>query len=109
MPPRRSLPPLEFWRGTRPIHAARFLPDLNVVGSGIVATKALASNGPIPGIAISLRPMSVARALDRIRRSFSRNLFIHQPQLRCHHLQANPRLGGNAIILFIVNDADQPL
>jgi hypothetical protein len=45
IPPSRSLPPLEFCRGTSPIHAARFRPDLNALGSGTVATRALASTG----------------------------------------------------------------
>jgi len=33
-PPSRSLPPLAFCRGTRPIHAARFRPERKIAGSG---------------------------------------------------------------------------
>ena len=50
-------------RGLRPV--------LKACGSGTLATIALASTGPTPGTAISRRPMSVARALARIRRSVS--------------------------------------
>jgi tetratricopeptide (TPR) repeat protein len=50
------LPPLEFCRGTNPIQAAKLQPDLNIVGSATVATKALASTGPTPGISIKRLP-----------------------------------------------------
>jgi hypothetical protein len=63
---------LEFCRGTSPIQAARSLPDLKAVGSGTVATMALASTGPTPGISISRWPSSVDLALARTSRSFSR-------------------------------------
>ena len=56
------LPPLEFCRGTSPIQAARFLPDLKALGSGTVAIMALARTGPTPGTSISRRPSSVDRA-----------------------------------------------
>ena len=79
MPARRSLPPLEFCRGTSPIQAARFRSDRNALGSGIAATSALASSGPTPGTSISLRPVSVARALALIRRSISRICSLMSP------------------------------
>ena len=72
IPPSRSLPPLEFCFGTRPIQAERLRPDLKACGSGTLATIALASTGPTPGTAISRRPTSVDRALARIMRSVSR-------------------------------------
>lgn len=59
----RSLPPLEFCRGTSPIHAARLRPDRKDFGSATAATSALARSGPTPGIPISRRPTSVLRAL----------------------------------------------
>src|SRR3954453_19576020 len=76
MPPSRSLPPLEFCFGTRPIQAARSRPVLNTAGSATLATNALASSGPTPGMAISRRPTSVSRALSRMRRSFSSTCFF---------------------------------
>lgn len=65
------LAPLEFCFGTSPIQAERQRPDLNACASATVATNALVSSGPTPGISISLRPSSVSRALARTLRSFS--------------------------------------
>ena len=56
-PPRRSLPPDEFCRGTRPIQAANCRPDLKSDASVTVAAIALAVIGPIPGI-VSRRRLS---------------------------------------------------
>lgn len=64
-PPSRSLPPLEFCLGTRPIQAARLRPVLKTLGSAIVPTRALVSSGLTPGISIRRRPTSVDRALVR--------------------------------------------
>ena len=50
MPPSLCLPPDEFWRGVRPSQAANSRPDRNADGSDIVAAKAVAVIGPIPGI-----------------------------------------------------------
>jgi hypothetical protein len=47
MPPSLSLPPVEFCRGTRPIQAARSRPDLNALGSVMVAAIAVAPMMPI--------------------------------------------------------------
>src|SRR5437588_9584637 len=80
MPLSFSLPPLEFCRGTRPIQAARSLPDLKAVGSGTVATIALDSTGqrrasPSTG---SLSRSSGARPDAAI---ILQHLVIHQPEL----------------------------
>lgn len=45
MPPSRSLPPLEFCYGTRPIQAEKSRPDRNAFGSATLATSAVASAG----------------------------------------------------------------
>src|SRR2546428_469074 len=63
MPSRRSLPPEESWRGTKPNHAASWRPFLNVFASPILATSALAVIGPIPGIASSRRLCVLSRSL----------------------------------------------
>jgi hypothetical protein len=54
MDPRRSLPPLELWRGTRPSQAANCRPDWKCEGSGTVAAMAVAVMKPMPGIVSSL-------------------------------------------------------
>src|SRR6187397_1568267 len=50
MPPNRFLPPVEFWRGTRPSHAANSRPLRNPLGSTTVAAMAVAMIGPMPGM-----------------------------------------------------------
>ena len=44
------LSPLERRFGTSPIQAEKFLPDRKVLGSATLATSAVASNGPTPGM-----------------------------------------------------------
>jgi len=46
--------PLEFCFGTSPIQAEKSRPDRNALGSATLATRAVASAGPTPGIASSL-------------------------------------------------------
>src|SRR3954468_14735284 len=55
MPLNRSLPPLEFCRGTSPSHAANWRPFLKTEGSGTVAAIAEAVIGPTPGIVARLQ------------------------------------------------------
>ena len=45
-----SLPPLECCFGTSPIQAEKLRPDRKVLGSATLATRAVASNGPTPGM-----------------------------------------------------------
>jgi hypothetical protein len=57
-----SLPPLEFCLGTSPILGEKSRPDRNALGSPMLATRAVANAGPIPGMASSrllvfVRPM----------------------------------------------------
>src|SRR5262249_18706839 len=53
MLPSLSLPPLEFCFGTSPIQAEKSRPDRNALGSPMLATSAVASAGPTPGMASS--------------------------------------------------------
>src|SRR5882724_11894416 len=76
MPPSRSLPPLEFCLGTNPIQAAKLRAEAKARGSGTVATRAVASSGPMPGISASRRLMSLERWHAAIRRSMSRILLL---------------------------------
>ena len=50
MPRSCVLPPLEFWSGTKPIHAANCRAFLKLLGSPALATNSLAVMGPIPGM-----------------------------------------------------------
>src|SRR5580704_6507189 len=61
MLPSRSLPPLECCLGTMPIQAEKLRPDRKAIGSATVATRAVASTGPTPGISDKRLP-DVARA-----------------------------------------------
>src|SRR6516164_5254314 len=53
MLPSLSLPPLEFCFGTSPTQAEKSRPDRKALGSAMLATSAVASAGPTPGIASS--------------------------------------------------------
>src|SRR5918993_5814060 len=97
MPARRSLPPLEFCRGTRPIQAARFRPDLKALGSGMAATRALASSGPTPGTSISLRPVSVA-GIGPDPAVHLKDLPVDERELPGQHPKAGSRFGGYTFI-----------
>src|SRR6201991_262732 len=50
MLPSRSFPPLECCFGTSPIQAEKLRPDRNALGSATLATRAVASVGPTPGM-----------------------------------------------------------
>ena len=60
--PSRSLPPDECCRGTRPSHAAKSRPRLNVPIGGAKASIASAMSGPTPGIVCSRRAVPVCAA-----------------------------------------------
>jgi hypothetical protein len=49
MPNSFALPPVEYWRGTMPSHAAKSLPIRKAAPLPIAATMAVATTGPIPG------------------------------------------------------------
>src|SRR3972149_2872329 len=72
MLPSLSLPPLECCFGTSPIQAEKFRPDRKDFGLGTLATRAVASAGPIPGMASSLLLGSLERCQAMIRRSNSK-------------------------------------
>ena len=110
MPPNFSLPPLEFCRGTSPIQAARALPDLKAVGSGTVATMALASTGPTPGTSINRQPNSVDRALDLTRRSFSSTWSFTSPNWQTNGAsEARATAGTRSSSGLPPGDGDQSL
>jgi len=70
--PSLSLPPLERCFGTSPIQAEKFRPERKAFGSATLATRAVASAGPTPGMASSRLLVSLDRCQARIRRSNSR-------------------------------------
>src|SRR5947207_13904967 len=72
MLPSLSLPPLECCFGTSPIQAEKFRPDRKAFGSGTLATRAVASAGPTPGIASSRLLVSLDRCQAVIIRSNSK-------------------------------------
>ena len=63
------LAPLEFCFGTSPIQAEKSRPDRNAFGLATLATKAVASAGPTPGIASSRLLASLERCQALIERS----------------------------------------
>src|SRR6058998_3101951 len=67
--PSLSLPPLECCFGTSPIQAEKFRPDRKAFGSATLATRAVASAGPMPGISSSRLLVSLDRCQAMIRRS----------------------------------------
>src|SRR6476620_827389 len=69
MLPSLSLPPLELCFGTRPIQAEKSRPDRKVFGSATLATRAVASAGPTPGISSSRLLASLDRCQAMIWRS----------------------------------------
>ena len=70
--PSLSLPPLELCLGTSPIQAEKSRPDRKAFGSATLATIAVASAGPTPGIASSRLLVSLERCQALIMRSNSR-------------------------------------
>jgi hypothetical protein len=65
-------PPLERCFGTSPIQAEKSRPDRKLLGTATLATRAVASIGPIPGISSSRLLASLDRCHAVIRRSNSR-------------------------------------
>src|SRR5215813_2874741 len=74
MLPSLSLPPLEFCFGTSPIQAEKSRPDRNALGSPMLATSAVASAGPTPGMASSRLLVSFDRCHAMMRARFSINI-----------------------------------
>ena len=66
IPPRRSLPPLEFCLGTRPSHAAKSRPERKPCMFGTPAMIALAVIGPTPGTVSRRAVFSSLRHVRRI-------------------------------------------
>ena len=77
--PRRSLPPDEFCRGTRPIHAANCRPDLKSVASVTIA--AMAVIGPISRYRLEA-PAQFTRSMPGMKLAIHlADLLVHLPQL----------------------------
>ena len=66
------LAPLECCFGTSPIQAEKLRPERKAFGSAMLATRAVASTGPTPGIASSRLLASLDRCQAMIIRSNSR-------------------------------------
>jgi hypothetical protein len=64
--PSFALPPVECWRGTRPIQAANSRPPANICGSLTVAVSTVAVNVPMPGTVARRWLVSLARCCLRI-------------------------------------------
>src|SRR5712691_7026895 len=77
MLPSLSLPPLECCFGTSLIQAEKFRPDRKAFGSAMLATRAVASTGPMPGIASSRLLVALDRCQAMIIRSNSRICSLH--------------------------------
>jgi len=63
--PSLVLPPVECWRGARPIQAAKSRPLENISGGAASTAIDTAVTGPIPGMAINRRATSFCRAIAR--------------------------------------------
>src|SRR5262245_4138798 len=72
MLPSLCLPPLECCFGTSPTQAEKSRPDRKVLGSAMLAIRAVASAGPTPGISSSRLLVSLDRCQALIIRSNSR-------------------------------------
>jgi hypothetical protein len=72
------VPPVESWRGTRPIQAAKSRPDLKTVGSDTVAAIAVAPMTPTPGMVSPARLVRTMLHLDPL---------LDRPDHRLHSLK----------------------
>src|SRR6478736_359602 len=79
--PSLSLPPLECCFGTSPIQAEKSRPDRKAFGSATLATRAVASAGPTPGISSSRLLAWLDRCQPLILRSNSRICALSTPPL----------------------------
>src|SRR6516162_9001107 len=107
MLPSFSLPPLECCFGTSPIQAEKSRPDRNAFGSAMLATRAVASAGPTPGISSSRRLVSLERCQAMIRRSNSKILAFQGLQLGAESGNTCPCNLGQSFVAFISDDLQQ--
>src|SRR6188508_3287792 len=106
MLPSFSLPPLECCFGTSPIQAEKFRPDRKAFGSATLATRAVASAGPTPGMASSRLLVSLDRCQAVMRRSNSRICAFKGPQLGAEGGETRPCHFGYSIIASISGDLE---
>src|SRR6516162_3602500 len=107
MLPSFSLPPLECCFGTSPIQAEKSRPDRNAFGSAMLATRAVASAGPTPGISSSRRLVSLERCQAMIRRSNSKILAFQGLHLGAESGNTCACNLGQSFVAFISDDLQQ--
>ncbi len=95
--PRRCLPPVECYRGTRPSQAAKSRPRRNVSGGGARATSAVAMRGPMPGTVISRRAISLSRARRAISVSSPRIWLFNRVSISINPLRQACAASGIAV------------
>src|SRR5262249_52154846 len=86
MLPSLSLPPLEFRFGTSPTQAEKSRPDRKALASATLATSAVASAGPTPGIASNLLLVALDRCQALMRRSNS-SIWVFSAATGCRERQ----------------------
>src|SRR5512132_780815 len=109
MLPSLSLPPSERCLGTSPIHAEKSRPDRKALGSATLATRAVASAGPTPGMSSSRLLVSLDRCQAMIRRSNSSIWAFRRPQLGAKGGNTCARHLGKPVIAAIGDDIEQLL
>src|SRR2546425_9717351 len=107
MLPSLSLPPLECCFGTSPIQAEKFRPDRKAFGSGTLATRAVASAGPTPGIASSRLLVSLDRCQAVIIRSNSKICAFEHSQLGAESGKTRARNLRHPFVTWVGDDPEQ--
>src|SRR6266404_2783134 len=107
MLPSLSLPPLECCFGTSPIQAEKFRPDRKAFGSGTLATRAVASAGPTPGIASSRLLVSLDRCQTVIIRVELQDLRLEHSQLGAESGKTRARNLRHPFVTWVGDDPEQ--
>src|SRR4249920_2169494 len=108
IPPSLSLPPLECCFGTSPIQAEKLRPDRKTFGSATLATKAVVSIGPTPGIASSRLLASLDRCPGHDHTVELRDLLLEPAQLSPKCCETRTGYRRNSLITWIGDDIEQP-
>src|SRR6266568_9482304 len=107
MLPSFSLPPLEFCLGTSPIHAEKSRPDRKALGSPTLATRAVASAGPTPGILIEPLACLIGSVPGHDEAIEVQDLGLQHPQLGTKCGETRPRNLRYAVVSGIGDDIEQ--
>src|SRR5262249_24118932 len=103
-----SLPPLECCFGTKPIQAEKLRPDRKAPGSATFATRAVASNGPRPGIvkpsARFIRPVAGHDHSIEFQ-----NLLLEAEQLSAQCVKTCTHDVRHPFVVSVGNDTEQSL